>query len=127
MLLYVYRLRRMGQRQSRTDMANEGLRGDLYLEPYASGWHGRRTMLAYLFEAGTRDEVLPRVEYARVARVRQALSIVGIEAVPRGRKNVERYPQTWVCSVQPIPADRWPERPHLPSATGFNRDDDDHA
>jgi hypothetical protein len=117
----------MGQRQSRSEMGNEGLRGDLHLEPYESGWRGRRTLLAYLFTPGTSEDMLPRVEYAKVARVRQALTIVGIEAVPRGRKNVQHYRQTWVCSVQPIPPDQWPERPRAHSATGFDPADDDHA
>lgn len=129
MLLYVYRLRRLGERQSRAEMAMEGLRGDLVLEPYQAGWRGRPTLLAYLFGTDdVRTELLPRLESARVARVREALTIVGIEAVPRGRKSVERYPQTWVCTVGSIAAERWPDRPRNRFClNGFDPADDDHA
>lgn len=129
MLLYVYRLRRRGERQSRADMAMEGLRGDLILEPYQTGWRGRPMLLAYLFEAGeTGAELLPRLEGARVARIREALTIVGTEAVPRGRKNVERYRQTWVCTPEPVPVERWPSRPRKPSClASFDPADDDYA
>lgn len=128
-LLYVYRLRRRGERQSRLEMASEGLLGDLSLEPYEVGWRGRRLLLAYLFEPKTRTELLPRLEAAKVVRVREALTIIGIEAVPRGRKNVEHYRQTWVCSAQPISCDRWPDRPRTQrsSLTGFDPADDDAA
>jgi hypothetical protein len=129
-LLYVYRLRRRGERQTRADMAMEGLRGDLILEPYQAGWRGRPMLLAYLFEAGgAHAELLPRLEGARVARVREALTIVGMEAVPRGRKNVERYRQTWVCTADPVAADRWPDRPRVTSSciTSFDPADDDYA
>lgn len=130
MLLYVYRLRRRGERQSRADMAMEGLRGDLILEPCQAGWRGRPLLLAYLFDAaGAGTELLPRLEGARVARVREALTIVGTEAVPRGRKNVERYRQTWVCTAEPVRAERWPARPRAasPCIGAFDPADDDAA
>lgn len=66
----------------------EGVRGDLILEPYQAGWRGRPMLLAYLFEdGGAGAELLPRLEGARVARVREVLKIVGMEAVSRGRKS----------------------------------------
>jgi hypothetical protein len=117
----------MGQRQSRAEMANEGLRGDLLLERYVTGWGGRPRLLAYLVEPGTTQDMLPRLESARVARVREALTIVGTEAVPRGRKSVERHAQTWVCAVEPIAHERWPERPRERLASGFDPVDDDYA
>lgn len=123
-LLYVYRLRRLGERRTRSEMAAEGLRGDLVLEPYDAGRNGRVTLLAYLFEPGTRRDILPRIEFARVMRVRHAITIMGIEAVPRGRKNVERYRQTWVCAPEPIAPGGWPERPGGRAATGFDAVDD---
>lgn len=124
-LVYVYRLRRCGERQTRVEMACEGVYGDLLLDRYEAGGHGRMTLMAYLFEPGTRRDILPRIEFARVLRVRKAITIMGIEAVPRGRKNVQRYRQTWVCATEPIAAASWPERPGARAATGFDAIDDD--
>lgn len=128
-VLFVYRLRRLGERQSRADMAMEGLRGDLVVEPYADGFRGRRAHLAYLYEPGSQAELMPRLEACRVLRVREALTLIGLEAVPRGRKKVEHYRQTWVCSATPIALERWPEKPRRAPryATGFDPADDDFA
>jgi hypothetical protein len=126
-LLYVYRLRRLGQRQSRREMASEGLRGELRLERHEVGWRGRAMLIAYLFDPGTTIDVLPRLEGAHLVRVREGLTLAGREAVPRGRKSVEHYRQTWVCTAEPVHPDRWPEMPRTRVATGFDRADDDAA
>ncbi|MCG2592147.1 hypothetical protein LZ009_05070 [Ramlibacter sp. XY19] len=129
-LLYVYRLRYRGERQDRAAMGREGIPGDLRLEAFEAGWRGRRQSMAYLFKPGTRDELLPRLEGARIVRVREALLIAGTEQIPRGRKSVERYRQAWVCAVQEIALHRWPElrmRESPQPATGFDPADDDCA
>jgi hypothetical protein len=129
-LLYVYRLRYRGARQDRAAMGREGIPGDLRLEDFEAGWNGRRQGIAFLFKPGTREELLPRLESAKILRVREALLIAGIEQVPRGRKGVERYRQAWVCAVQEIALHRWPElraRPSNPAASGFDPADDDCA
>jgi hypothetical protein len=60
-------------------------------------------------------------------RVRQAIILAGIEAIPRGRKSVVRCRQTWVCTAEPVPIESWPDRPPLRYATGFDPADDDYA
>ncbi|MDB5860848.1 MAG: hypothetical protein JWQ76_4537 [Ramlibacter sp.] len=128
MLLFVYRLRYRGERMGRIAMANEGIPGDLRLEPYESGRHGRPVNVAKLFRSGTREELIPSLDRARIVRVREALLVVGIEQVPRGRKGVEQFRQAWVCAVQEIALQRWPELRQLPrttSSTGFDPADDD--
>lgn len=111
-------------------MAQEGIRGDLVLEPYRGEHSSRNLSLAYVFEPdGSRREIFPRLESSRVVRVREAMIIVGTEAVPRGRKDVERYRQTWVCSAAPIAAERWPDAPRVDilARSGFDPADDDFA
>ena len=127
-LLYIYRLRALGVRQGRMGMANEGLRGDLRVEPISVGWTNRRMLLARLYEPGTEREMLPTIERARVVRVRVALIIAGVEAITRGRKSVEHCRQTWVCTSEPVLLESWPVRPvSRMQATGFDQADDDHA
>lgn len=106
-------------------MANEGIRGDVTLEPTAVGWHGRTLMIARVLQLGTNRDLLPAIEGARVLRVRLALVISGLEANPRGRKSVERCPQTWVCAAEPLPPDCWPSRARARAVTGFDPADDD--
>lgn len=113
----------MGQRKSRHKMI-EVLHGEVHLEPYEIGWSGRRVLLAYLFKPGTREEMLPRLESARVIRVREALTIAGLEAVPRGRKSVDHFKQTWVCAAAPIAPERWPPLVRRAPSTGFDPEDD---
>jgi hypothetical protein len=126
MLLYVYRLRYQGRRQARSAMAMEGAQGDLQLLSHAAGWRGRQSLIAYLHEPGSANEILPKLTDVRVLRIREALLLAGIEQVPRGRKSVERYAQTWVCTVTPIALERWPMRlANQPSVSGFAPEDDD--
>lgn len=110
-------------------MANEGMRGDLRLDLYESGWGGRPSFIARLLKPGSStEELLPQMVGARVLRVREAMLIAGMEQIPRGRKSVERYRQTWVCSPNIIAPDRWPGVPARPGHyTGFDPAEDDIA
>lgn len=97
------------------------------MEPMEVGWGGRKMMLASLCTPGTQTDIIPRLEEAKVLRVRLAMLIAGIEAVPHGRKGVERYRQTWVCAAEPIPIEQWPDRKAARSSSGFDPADDDYA
>jgi hypothetical protein len=114
----------MGERKSRHRLV-EALHGDVRLEPYDVGWTGRSALLACLLRPGTREELLPRLERARLLRLREALTVTGIEAIPRGRKSVEHFRQTWICAAAPIAPERWPRRPLPRVSCGFDPEDDD--
>lgn len=110
-------------------MATEGLPGDVVMLPFEAGWRGRPCNMARLLQPGTGQELLPSLLDARVLGVRQSLLIAGIEQVPQGRKDVARYPQTWLCSSEQIPEIRWAAMPR-PAPTGppgFDPADDDLA
>jgi hypothetical protein len=81
-------------------MADEGMRGDLRVEFHETGWGGRPVFIARLVKPGSNEDLLPQMVGARVVRVREAMMIAGMEQVSRGRKSVERYRQTWVCSAR---------------------------
>jgi hypothetical protein len=118
----------MGQKQSPDRMQNEGIPGDLVMLPYEAGWRGRPVYLARLLKPGTSEELLPSLLDARLLGVRRSLLIVGMEQVPQGRKDVERYPQTWLCSAEKIPPIRWAAVPlHRSGVRGFDPSDDDEA
>ena len=87
------------------------MRGDLRVELLDTGWGGRPVFIARLFKPGSSEELLPQMVGARVLRVREAMMIAGMEEVLRGRKGVERYRQTWVCSPHVIAPGRWPAVP----------------
>lgn len=122
--MFVYRLRRFGQRVTPQEIAGEGIEGDLRIEPFRVGWHGRRMLIARLCDWDTSKELLPALEKARLIRVREALLLHGEEAVPRGRKSLDRYPQTWVCATGVIQAERWRALPREVRG-GFDPADDD--
>lgn len=126
MLLHVYRLRQRGERLDRAGMAKEGVLGELRLEQVEARG-SRSSSIAYLTLPGTPDEVLPRLLVARV-RIRETIVLTGIEQVPHGRKGVDRYAQTWVCSPVPIPPERWPDPGAVRAVgaiQGFDPADDD--
>jgi hypothetical protein len=119
----------MGRKQSPERMQAEGIAGDVVMLHFEAGWRGRPIHMARLLKLGTQDELLPSLVDARVVGVRQSLLISGIEQVPRGRKSVERYPQTWLCAHERISELRWAAMPRTEprSATGFDAADDDRA
>jgi hypothetical protein len=119
----------MGQRQGAERMRNEGIPGDLVMLPFEQGWRGRPIYMARLIKPGTGEEILPSLLEARVIGVRRSLLVSGVEQIAQGRKNVERYPQTWLCSSERIPEIRWAAMPRLrsKSPTGFDPADDDLA
>jgi hypothetical protein len=126
MLLYVYRLRYLGERLQPEHVMRDGIRGDVRIDGYAQGWTGRRGMVAHVLGEGTR-ELVPSMRDVQM-RIRTALVVKGVEQVPRGRKEVDLFPQTWVCSLEPIPLERWPRlapKKSRPSSTGFDAADDD--
>jgi hypothetical protein len=122
-------LRWMGRRHGQERMHSEGIPGDVVMLPFEAGWRGRPIHMARLLKPGTGEELLPSLIDARVVGVRRSLLIAGIEQVPQGRKGVERYPQTWLCSHERIPDIHWAAmpRPTATSATGFDPSDDDAA
>lgn len=127
MLLHVYRLRHLGKRCPPDFIVRDAVRGDVRVEGFAGGWTGRRHLVAHTFADDQITELVPSLRDVAM-RVRLALVIKGMEQVPRGRKDVDLFPQTWVCSLRPIPVERWPALPPLrraPSATGFDEADDD--
>lgn len=119
----------MGHRQGADRMQNEGIPGDVIVLPFEAGWRGKPTYMARLLKPGTGEELLPSLLDARVVGVRRSLLIAGVEQIPQGRKNVERYQQTWLCSSERIPEIRWAAmpRPTRRSSTGFDPVDDDAA
>lgn len=127
MMLYVYRLRQTGQRVDRLALrSNGGLRGDFVLLPRAYESFGRQVMVAKLLLPGSCDEMLPRLEHARVLRVRRGLMVGGNEVLARASKSKgERYRQTWLCTIEAIAPHEWPAPPRDPVAAGFYPADDD--
>jgi hypothetical protein len=119
----------MGNRESPERMRHEGLPGDFVMMPFETGWRGKPVFMARLTKPGTGEELLPSLGDARVIGVRRPLLIAGIEQVPQGRKNVERYSQTWLCSPARIPEIQWAAMPKRArrSLTGFDLEDDDLA
>lgn len=110
-------------------MSREGLAGDVVMLPFEAGWRGRPCYLARLLQSGTGQELLPSLLDARVLGVRRSLLISGIEQVPQGRKDVARYPQTWLCSSERIPEIHWAAMPRQApkGPPGFDPADDDLA
>jgi hypothetical protein len=108
-------------------MHMEGISGEVVMMPFEQGWRGRPVHMARLIKLGTGEELLPSLVGARVVGVRRSLLISGIEQVPQGRKGVERYPQTWLCSHERISEARWAAMPRsrTRSATGFDPADDE--
>lgn len=123
MLLYVYRLRRQGRKVPRETIVAEVVRGNVRIDGYPSGWGGRRVMTASVYRDGSYELLVPALGDVQM-RVRDALVVTGLED--------RRFPQAWVCSLEPIPVERWPlvqlppARPPSPrAASGFDPADDD--
>ena len=100
------------------------MKGEFVFEPYVFEMWGKRLMIAKLMEPGTTNELLPHLENARIARVRRALLVNGVEVIARASKSKgERFNQTWICSAEPIAHEEWPALPRR--GTGFDISDDD--
>lgn len=129
MFFYVYRLRSMGMRQTKADMAREGMAGEVVLLPYEHGWRGRPVNIARLYKPGTQQDLVPQLVGARVVGVRRSMLISGEEEIAVGRKGADRFAQTWLCSPTPIDPRRWANfgKASPRSATGFDAGDDDIA
>jgi hypothetical protein len=83
-------------------------------------------MYAKLLEVGTRRELLPYLENARIVRVRRGLLVSGTEVVFGATKSKgQRYKQTWICVADPIADGEWPAPPWIGRPTGFDPADDD--
>jgi hypothetical protein len=81
-------------------------------------------MYARLVMPGSSKELLPYLEHARVVRVRKGLLVSGTEVIFRATKSkVQRYRQTWVCTIDRVPPGDWP--PPKGRGTGFDPADDD--
>ena len=125
-LLYVYRLRSFGARNGLLSLRHQGLRGEFVFEPYVFELWGKRPMIGKLTEPNTTRDMIPHLENARIVRVRRGLLVMGTEVIARASKSKgERYPQTWVCTQQPIADADWPVPPRDPAKRGFDPADDD--
>lgn len=124
-LLYIYRLRQMGQRVDRTAMRSHGgMHGDFVLVPSIHEYYGKRPLTARLLARETSKDLLPPIENARVLRVRRGITVAGNEVLAQFSKSKgERYRQTWVCVVEPIAPEEWPAPPR--TGNGFDIADDD--
>jgi hypothetical protein len=107
-------------------MRLEGMSGDLVVLPHDRGWKGRTSLIARLYKPGTQQELLHQLVDARIV-VRKAVLVTGDEQVPRGRKDVDYFAQTWLCSVTPVDPRAWAKlaAARLRSPTGFDEEDDD--
>lgn len=126
MLLHVYWLRERGVRRPSEEVARQALHGEVLLELVRPGWGPTPEHIARLLDPATQREVLPHLTEARVVRVRQALTLQGVERLGRGTKSrVTKYPQTWICAAQPIPPHQWPAWRPTGGIPGFEVEDDD--
>lgn len=102
MILYVYRLRRGGQKIDRLGLQHwPPVRGDLLLPDFLAVKNGP-AVLARLNGVGDgRTDLLPPLNVARV-RIRSGILLTGEERIHRGVKDKgERYRQSWFCVMEP--------------------------
>lgn len=101
-----------------------GVPGWLVLQPHLLD--GREVgMVARLYRSQGGPEILVPLHYARVRRIDGVMHLAGTELVSRSTKGAPaRWPQSWLCALDPVGARPLLERVYVGSATGWDAEHD---
>ncbi|WP_305295719.1 hypothetical protein [Polaromonas sp.] len=114
MLVNLVRLRHQGKKRPAADVqADAGQVGEFSFSERARYVKDEPVMLACALQPGTCEYVTPPLDRARITQIRNgAILVTGAEQVPKGRKDVTVFKQTWWCrpiapsaKAEPAPAD----------------------